>query len=73
MSLKPQNLTQGKPFQIYVLKTPKPNRSSDKRETLTIHELETANKYNKELPIEIYELKAPKSENKGNIQKPFNS
>ena len=71
MSLKPKNLTREKPFQIYVLKAPKPYRSSHKRETLTIDELETANKYKKELPIKIYELKAPKSENKGNITQTY--
>lgn len=71
MSLKPKNLTREKPFQIYVLKAPKPYRSSHKRETLTFDELETANKYKKELPIKIYELKAPKSENKGNITQTY--
>ena len=71
MSSKPKNLTREKPFQIYVLKAPKPYRSSHKGETLTIDELETANKYKKELPIKIYELKAPKSENKGNITQTY--
>ena len=55
--LKPRESYMGKTLQIYVLKTPKPYRSSHKRETLTFDELETANKYKEELPIKIYELK----------------